>query len=178
MKTTDICIEEFPIGFTGENTFICGKGETLQSIALAELSKLKAENNTILVTDPYLFPYIRNPSEEQTYKTELVNLLVSLHAKKVIFCSKEKKNTVMFQSIETELQNKGIILGFDQRLEECHDRFWYCPETQKGVMFGTSLNGIGKKICRIDELSDLEVKELKKYFVTAGILMESTDENG
>ena len=67
MKTTDICIEEFPIGFTGENTFICGKGETLQSIALAELSKLKAENNTILVTDPYLFPYIRNPSEEQTY---------------------------------------------------------------------------------------------------------------
>ena len=49
MKTTDICIEEFPIGFTGENTFICGKGETLQSIALAELSKLKAENNTILV---------------------------------------------------------------------------------------------------------------------------------
>lgn len=25
MKTTDICIEEFPIGFTGENTFICGK---------------------------------------------------------------------------------------------------------------------------------------------------------
>ena len=101
MKTTDICIEEFPIGFTGENTFICGKGETLQSIALAELSKLKAENNTILVTDPYLFPYIRNPSEEQTYKTELVNLLVSLHAKKVIFCSKEKKNTVMFQSIET-----------------------------------------------------------------------------
>lgn len=52
MKTTDICIEEFPIGFTGENTFICGKGETLQSIALAELSKLKAENNTILVTDP------------------------------------------------------------------------------------------------------------------------------
>ena len=111
------------------------------------------------MTDPYLFPYIRNPSEEQTYKTELVNLLVSLHAKKVIFCSKEKKNTVMFQSIETELQNKGIILGFDQRLEECHDRFWYCPETQKGVMFGTSLNGIGKKICRIDELSDLEVKE-------------------
>ena len=178
MKTTDICIEEIHIGFTGENTFICGKGETLQSIALAELSKLKAENNTILVTDPYLFPYIRNPSEEQTYKTELVNLLVSLHAKKVIFCSKEKKNTVMFQSIETELQNKGIILGFDQRLEECHDRFWYCPETQKGVMFGTSLNGIGKKICRIDELSDLEVKELKKYFVTAGILTESTDENG
>lgn len=45
-------------------------------------------------------------------------------------------------------------------------------------MFGTSLNGIGKKICRIDELSDLEVKELKKYFVTAGILTESTDENG
>lgn len=97
--------------------------------------------------------------------------------KKLYFVQK-KKNMVMFQSIETELQNKGIILGFDQRLEECHDRFWYCPETQKGVMFGTSLNGIGKKICRIDELSDLEVKELKKYFVTAGILTESTDENG
>lgn len=67
------------------------KGETLQSIALAELSKLKAENNTILVTDPYLFPYIRNPSEEQTYKTELVNLLVSLHAKKLYFVQKKKE---------------------------------------------------------------------------------------
>lgn len=177
MKITDTSIEKFPVGFTGENTFICGSGVTLQSIAQTELRKLNAENGTILVTDPYLFPSMRDQNAEQTYKAELANLLVSLHAKKVIFCSKEIKNIVMFRSIEAELQNNGIILEFDQRLEECHDRFWYCPETEKSIIFGTSLNGIGRKICRIDELSESEVAELKSYFVTAGIVVESADEN-
>lgn len=82
----------------------------------------------------------------------------------------------MFQRIETQLENHGIILEFDQRLEECHDRFWYCPETQKSIVFGTSLNGIGKKICRIDELTELETGELKQYFISAGIIVESADE--
>ena len=49
MKITDTCIEEFPVGFIGENTFICGIGVILQSIADLLFGELDAENNTILV---------------------------------------------------------------------------------------------------------------------------------
>lgn len=176
MKITDTCTENFPIEFTGENTFICGSGVAFQTVASTELGKLMADNNTVLVTDPYLFPNMRNMSDEQIYERDLLSLLISLKAKKIIFCAKDKKNSSMFQRIETQLENHGIILEFDQRLEECHDRFWYCPETQKSIVFGTSLNGIGKKICRIDELTELETGELKQYFISAGIIVESADE--
>ena len=42
----------------------------------------------------------------------------------------------------------------------CHDRFWLCPESGKGMMMGASLNGLGKKICRLHMLEQEEVDAL------------------
>lgn len=170
LKITNTHMEKFPIKFTGENTFICGQGVSLVTVASAELSKLNADNNTVLITDPYLFPNMCNSTEEQQYENDLESLLAGLKAKKIIYCAKNIKNNSMYQRMKNLLQNHGTILIFDQRLDECHDRFWYCPETEKTIVFGTSLNGIGRKICRIDELKDAETSVLKQYFVNAGIL--------
>lgn len=166
MKTTDIEIKPFPYDFHEQNTFICGRTASLLSAATTQLSKLEAEHNTVFITDPYLFPDNANI----TYQSDLITLLSNLNATKIVYCSKSKRNSTFFQQVYVALQAKGTALEFNNQLEDCHDRFWYCPETEKCVVFGTSLNGIGRKICRVDMLTDDETKELKQFFISAGII--------
>ena len=166
MKSNDIGFETFEADFYAQNTFICGSSSTLRSEATAQLSKLNAAGNTVLVTDPYLFP----SSLDSTYQADLEAILKGLNASKIIYCAKSKRNATLYQQVQTALQAVGTTLVFSNQLDDCHDRFWYCLETEKCVVFGTSLNGIGRKICRIDMLTAEETAELKKYFIRACII--------
>lgn len=44
--------------------------------------------------------------------------------------------------------------------KDFHDRYWIDVETTKGVMVGTSLNGIGKKIAMIDHANVADTREI------------------
>ena len=166
MKATGIGFEQFEEDFCAQNTFICGSSATLQAEVATQLSQLNATGNTVFITDPYLFP----SSANSTYTADLIALLEGLNAVKITYCAKSKGNVALFQQVQTALQSVGTVLDFTCQLDDCHDRFWYCPETEKSVIFGTSLNGIGRKICRIDILTAEETAELKQYFVHAGII--------
>ena len=171
MNNNKIGFECFPAGFTTNNTFISDKTSTLLSVAPSQLAKLNAAGNTVLITDPYLFPN----KADATYPQDLLSLLKALAASKIIYCAKAIQDTALYQYIDSELQKIGTTLSFTTSLDDCHDRFWYCPETEKCVIFGTSLNGKGKKICRIDALSDSEVSVLKQLFIAASIINGGDD---
>lgn len=53
----------------------------------------------------------------------------------------------------------GILIK-DVVTEEFHDRYWMDVDSVKGVMIGTSLNGIGKKIAMIDYASSADAREI------------------
>ena len=167
MKDNRIGFETFQEGFTGKNTFIVDQTSTLRSVASLQLAKLDASGKTVLITDPYLFP----KQADATYPNDLIYLLKELSASKIIYCADPKSNRVLYNRVVSELHASGTSLIFTTALSECHDRFWYCPETEKCVILGTSLNGIGKKICRVDTLNDTEVLELKQLFVEAGVIV-------
>ena len=173
MKITDIGFERFEEDFYAQNTFICGSSATLLNEASTQLSKLNAAGNTVLITDPYLFP----SSPDSTYQSDLITILKGLNAARITYCAKSKRNAAFYQQVQTALRTVGTVLDHTSQLDDCHDRFWYCPETEKCVVFGTSLNGIGRKICRIDMLTTEEISELKQYFVNAGIITNG-DNNG
>lgn len=166
MNENDIGFERFEEELHAENTFICGSSATLRTEAAAELSKLSADGKTVLVTDPYLFPN----SPDGAYSADLEALLKGLGAAKIVYCAKTTRNDAFYRRMQAALGAAGTVLDFTNRLSDCHDRFWYCPETEKCLVFGTSLNGIGRKICRIDMLTPEETAELKRYFVRAGII--------
>ncbi|MFM0025306.1 hypothetical protein PQR70_03365 [Paraburkholderia madseniana] len=44
--------------------------------------------------------------------------------------------------------------------DEFHDRFWVDAEKNVGIVMGTSLNGIGKKIALIDHLSEYDARDI------------------
>ena len=166
MKAMDVGFERFEENFYAQNTFICGSTATLLNEASTQLAKLSAAGNTVLVTDPYLFP----SSPDSVYQRDLISILKGLNAAKITYCAKTKRNAGFYQQVELALQASGTVLDFSNQLDDCHDRFWYCPETEKCVVFGTSLNGIGRKISRIDMLTAEETAELKRYFVNSGII--------
>lgn len=172
MDINDFGYDNFDGVFYVENTFICGSSATISTEASAQLSLLNSIGNTVIITDPYLFP----TSFESTYVSDLIRLLSDLKASKIIYCASKIQNNSLYKQVENALNTVGTVLEFSDKLKDFHDRFWYCPETNKSVVFGTSLNGIGRKICRIDMLTAEETVELKKYFVNEGII--SGDDNG
>lgn len=164
-------VQDYDIDFPENNTFISGPEDKLMKVAPEKLAYLNADNKSIWVTDPYLFPNFKPQyaAEEMLYKKDLTELLKGTKAEKIVYCCNEVKNKSMYQQIKEELKKDGIILSHNKKLERCHDRFWYCPETEKCICFGTSLNGIGKAICQINELDKEDVKTLKQYLKKAGL---------
>lgn len=47
--------ELFDVELNMDNTFTCGTIDSMKTVAGRELAKLEAQNQTIYVTDPYLF---------------------------------------------------------------------------------------------------------------------------
>ncbi|MBQ3002588.1 MAG: hypothetical protein IJD82_02535 [Clostridia bacterium] len=176
MRLTDPQSEPYPITFQTTHTFISAPGDSLPTVASRFLADLQAGGHTVYVTDPYLFPRFSDPSQEPQYETDVKAVLEGIGASKIVFCAPEKKNATLYSNVESYLDSKGIALVFDQRLTDCHDRFWYCPETEKCVSFGTSLNGIGKKICRIDMLAQDEVAAIKQRLQAVGVMQADDPE--
>lgn len=166
MKANNPNIEEFSIQYDASNNFICGTNGNRKTIAIDRLKHLGAENNKVLVTDPYLFV----SNSDTAYEQELLEILKSIKASKILYCAKSTRNSSLFNYMKTKLAEEGCQLIHDQSLDDCHDRFWLCVETEKAVVFGTSLNGLCKRICRIDTLTAEEVSELKREFTNRGIL--------
>jgi hypothetical protein len=166
VKADNPNIEEFSIKYDGSNNFICGTTDDRKTVAIQKLQYLKAERHKVLVTDSYLFA----SNGDITYEQELLEILKSLKASEIVFCVKQIKNESLFNSIKINLMAEGCQLNHDTSLVDCHDRFWLCLETEKAVTFGTSLNGLCKRICRIDTLTEGEVNELKKEFRSRGVL--------
>ncbi len=164
MKYIDKSTQAFPVKFNLDNPFICGTTDTLKTVAMRELAKLTAEGKTVYITDPYLF----KTNNDQAYASDLQDILLSLKANRIIYCARMIHDPALFHSVETALASQGCTLTHNSLLTDCHDRFWLCPESNSAVIFGTSLNGLCKKICRVDTLSEEEVSELKKVLTGAG----------
>ncbi|MBR1437503.1 MAG: hypothetical protein IJ587_03100 [Synergistaceae bacterium] len=89
----------------------------------------------------------------------------SYSAKEIILCMPRSKNNSFYNSIKQALsqpqgQSQQAITFTFKDFNDCHDRFWLCPESKRGFCMGTSLNGIGKKIWRADMLEQDEVEML------------------
>lgn len=122
------------------------------------ISKLDAKNKTLIITDPFIFPY----KYDDNYKINLVNLLLSTNAKRIIFripVDQSRYNKKFYNSFKKEMGNIEISIKV---FVKCHDRFWLCKENKRGFVMGSSFNEISNKISRIDMLEEKEVTSLLK----------------
>ncbi len=126
-------------------------------------------NNTrkLIITDPYFYCNTENLCE--TFKeiiSPIKNQLESIY----IVCNRLTND----ESIE--LVNQQLIHEINPRLkitfkksESCHDRFWINPENNHGFVVGTSINGIGKKICLIEKISEQDSADILQSLICEGM---------
>ncbi len=60
----------------------------------------------------------------------------------------------VFSKVVSGIQINDVVT------DDFHDRYWIDVENTKGVMVGTSLNGIGKKIAMIDHANAADTREI------------------
>lgn len=129
------------------------------SFMIDNLGGLYATGKTVIITDNYLFP----ERYDNEYKRDLQAILEFLKADKIIhFGMNRTFNNDLFTDIELYLNNYGMKL-IHKEIRDFHDRFWIVKETYDGLVFGTSLNGIGRKLCYYDAISREDAKVVLEY---------------
>jgi len=122
----------------------------------------------LIVTDPYIFSLSWREDLEYTKKVLKAVLEVAPNIKKVIFIVDESKvNSEVKEEIKSYLRERGKEVYITSWSNEApfHDRFWIFCSTERhcrGLVSGTSLNGIGKRISLVDTLSDKDVEDILK----------------
>jgi len=129
-----------------------------EKIVLEMIGKLNGASR-LFVTDPYIFG-----NSGDNYVNLILKLIkaISSNLKEIVFFYHKKHcATNTKKIIESEVnRNFSNIKIISIETESFHDRFWIDPDTGKGIVIGTSLNGIAKKICLIDYLSTNDVREI------------------
>ena len=128
--------------------------DDIERVVETFLSKLQGAKKLIII-DPYFFA--------KSSKTDVVSLFsrllkkVSDNLEEICFVTNGRNN----ESKENMISVIDHIIKVVQiETDDFHDRCWVDPDTKKGILMGTSLNGLGKKICLIDSLKEEDVTEI------------------
>ena len=108
----------------------------------------------LIIIDRYMFPN----KYDDDYIINLVDILASCKADKILFITSNNYNQILFSNVKSKLGklNKNCCLIIS---EEFHDRFWFSPK-RGGFYMGTSLNGIGKRISSINKIPPYDFSQL------------------
>lgn len=128
----------------------------LESVILKFISHLNGAEQ-ILIVDPYLYCL---DSENDLFEKSIRT--ISGKVKRVILITSPRhiKNKIDIDNkIRTILP--GIIID-NFTTDDVHDRFWIGTDIGKGIVMGTSFNGIGKKLALVDRISENDIDNIVK----------------
>ncbi|MGV0981020.1 MAG: hypothetical protein ACOYB0_01525 [Polynucleobacter sp.] len=129
--------------------------DDIEKVILGFIERLNGVKN-LLIIDPYFY----------STETACVNLFGKMISK-----ISDRLETITFitngQTISQKTAMHEVCRALIPKIKirdvltnEFHDRFWIDPENKNGIVIGTSLNGIGKKIALIDYISSNDAKEI------------------
>ena len=105
MKSTNPNQSPFPMSFSGDNTLFVPKGGSMLSAVSSIIGVLNSNGKTIVITDSYLF---KSNNTNANYTSELVQILTSLKAKKIVFVSDQGwGDTAIRSTVENALSSNG-----------------------------------------------------------------------
>lgn len=170
MKSSDPRINTQGLNLTSENTFISDVGSDFVQNIQQFIPGLDAEKKTVIITDEYFFP---TPSKggDSTYYQNLTNLLFTIKCAKIVYTNRPC-NPTAYHQVQSSLASNGIGLDNIITTTPIHDRFWICPESNKGFTTGTSPNGMDRKLCNINWLPTADVNRLIAIYKTENVYTE------
>lgn len=132
------------------------------------LDKVEIDNELIIV-DPYLYPS-RHPANYSQFVIDILSKYLPTITDLRLVTASNYNRTIKTQ-IETDLQNlrPGLRISH-QTSDDYHDRYWISKGREKGIIIGTSLNGLGNKYSLVDRLNTTDVRQIVSGLVTDGLI--------
>ena len=111
----------------------------------------------LIIIDPYF--YTENAAgDTDSYLTRILGSQAST-LKEVFIVSNGTGS--MKAKIQTALSSLAPSVTIsDVSTKVFHDRFWLNPDSGSGIIMGTSLNGLGRKIALVDKLNTSDVQDI------------------
>lgn len=127
--------------------------DEVETVILGFIRTLKGVKN-LMIIDAFL--YSNEEKVLHLFKKMILELSDSLQSI-MFFTSATKKRSpdAMHNTLKSINPNIRII---DIITDEIHDRFWLDADNKKGIVMGTSLNGVTKKLTLIDYLQPSDAK--------------------
>ena len=126
----------------------------------------------LIIIDPYFFAPSAGTDYFTTVSEILSPFLNTLKELRIVTASNgqafssETKN-----GIESELQKISPSLEVHHsNSNNLHDRFWISNKRKKGILTGTSLNGLGKKYAIVDYIKEEDVANIVSAFEGEGLI--------
>lgn len=138
--------------------------DVIENTIFEFLKKLIPAKN-LLIIDPFLY------GKPGVGTCSLFSRLISPfsgHLKKITVISNGQNEINKLPMQNEILKIDCNIAIIDIKTENFHDRFWINPDEKTGVVMGTSLNGIQKKIALVDKLSESDVLEILDHAKAVG----------
>lgn len=135
------------------------------------LNKVDVDHELIIL-DPYFFAPTRISNYADLIESILLPYLVRLTTLRIITTDNPGKIDLALKgSIETKLKahNAGLQI-IHTRSANYHDRFWISGGREKGLVSGTSLNGLGNRLALIDRLNTTDVREIVAALAADGLI--------
>lgn len=121
----------------------------------------------LIVIDPFFYEANSKKDTHKLFMRLLNPLIVNLE--EIIIISNNPLGP-MQQRMHAEVKkNSKTISITDIKSNKFHDRFWINPSTETGIVIGTSLTGLGKKISLIDKLATSDVVEILSHVRAEGV---------
>lgn len=129
--------------------------DEVETVILGFIRTLKGVKNLMIID---AFFYSNEENVLNLFKKIILELSDSLQSITFFTINARKCSTDAMHNIIKSI-NQNIITK-DIITDKIHDRFWLDADNQKGIVMGTSLNGVTKKLTLIDYLPPSDAREV------------------
>lgn len=129
--------------------------DEVETVILGFIRTLKGVKNLMIID---AFFYSNEENVLNLFKKIILELSDSLQSITFFTINARKCSTDAMHNIIKSI-NQNIITK-DIITDKIHDRFWLDADNQKGIVMGTSLNGVTKKLTLIDYLHPSDAREV------------------
>ncbi|MCH8686089.1 hypothetical protein [Pedomonas mirosovicensis] len=146
---------------------------TSPSLSVDDIEKLVAKFVTllngakrILIIDPYFYASSSSVNVADLFKNLLGH--ASSELEEVIFVTNGKK---VDARADIHAAVKALVPDCEITefvTDDFHDRYWIDPDSDKGFVMGTSLNGLGRKVALVDRLQGSDVVDIVSLAKASG----------
>ena len=146
---------------------------SLVSDYVNEILDQLSTSQELIIVDSYLFK--DNPRCSSADLQNRIANILNAHINKIdkIICITDSRNydVTIKSAVETSLKSINSALTIDvQYSTDYHDRFWIANRN-KGIVVGTSLNGLGNKMALIDFMDSVDIKDVVDDLKTNGLIV-------